>query len=395
MPITLNGTTGITSPGGDTSTSLTTASLVVSGTSNTSALTVGNVALGAGNATRFKNRIINGDMRIDQRNAGASVATSSGTFTYTLDRWLALYSATSKYTIQQNAGSVTPPTGFINYLGVTSSSSYSVSSGDYFYIGQRVEGLNVADLGWGTANAKTVTLSCWVRSSLTGTFGGAVQNSANNRSYPFSYSIPVANTWTQISITIAGDTTGTWLTTNGTGLQIIFSLGMGSTYSTTAGAWTAGNYASATGATSVVGTSGATFYITGVQLEVGSSATGFEYVDYTTQLAMCQRYFPMIAGITISAHVNNTKTDGLFCVKLPVTPRIASTGISVESPTGWRFNNPSNNWPISTITYGGSYGTGDYVSVSFTLSTIGATEQEGTVGTAGASYKLGFTGCEL
>jgi hypothetical protein len=396
MPITLNGTTGITSPGGDTSTSLSTGSLVVSGTANTSALNVGNVALGAGNATRFKNRIINGDMRIDQRNVGASVTpTTSSSPNYTLDRWRFSLNQSSKFTTQQNAGSVTPPTGFINYIGVTSSSAYSVLAGDNFDLRQNIEGLNCADLGWGTANAKTVTLSFWVRSSLTGTFGGALKNSAGDRSYPFSYTINSANTWEYETITIAGDTTGTWLTTNGIGIAVQFGLGVGSTYSGTAGAWAAANYISATGATSVVGTSGATFYITGVQLEVGSSATGFEYVDYTSQLLMCQRYFPMIAGMSISAHVNNTKTDGLFCVKLPVTPRTAPTGISVESPTGWRFNNPSNNWPISTITYGNSYGTGDYVSVAFTLSTIGATEQEGTVGTAGASYKLGFTGCEL
>lgn len=252
---------------------------------------VANTSLGAGNATRFKNRIINGDMRIDQRNAGASVSTSSGTYIYTLDRWQALYSATSKFTVQQNAGSVTPPAGYINYLGVTSTSAYSVSSGDYFAINQRIEGLNTADFGWGTANAQAVTLSFWVRSSLTGAFGGVIQNSANNRSYPFSYTILSANTWTQISVTIPGDTTGTWLTTNGIGIQILFGLGVGTTYSGTSGSWSGSNYVTSTGAVSVVGTSGATFYITGVQLEVGSSATGFDYRDFGTELLMCQRYF--------------------------------------------------------------------------------------------------------
>ena len=239
----------------------------------------------------FKNRIINGAMVIDQRNAGASVTPTTGV--HTLDRWLAAaYSASSKFSVQQNAGSVTPPAGFTNYLGVTSLSAYSVSSSDFLSIIQSIEGFNIADLGWGTANAKTVTLSFWVRSSLTGTFGGSLANQDGSRSYPFSYTITTANTWEYETITIAGDTTGTWLTTNGLGLALRIGLGVGSTYSGTAGAWAAGaNYFSATGATSVVGTNGATFYITGVQLEVGSTATSFDYRPYGTELALCQRYF--------------------------------------------------------------------------------------------------------
>ena len=138
-------------------------------------------------------------------------------------------------TVQQNAGSVTPPAGFINYLGVTSSSAYSIVSGDYFILCQQIEGLNTADLGWGTSNAKTVTLSFWVYSSLTGTFGGSLRNSAYTRSYPFTYTISAANTWEQKSVTIAGDTTGTWLTTNGIGITVFLGLGVSSTYSGTAG----------------------------------------------------------------------------------------------------------------------------------------------------------------
>jgi hypothetical protein len=281
--------------------------------------------LGAGNASIMKNRIINGAMVIDQRNAGAS-GTANG---YTVDRWYYAGSQASKGTWQQNAGSVTPPVGFVNYLGFTSSSAYSVASGDYFAIGQPVEGFNIADLGWGTANAKTITLSFWVRSSLTGTFGGALQNSGASRCYPFSYSIPVANTWTSISITIAGDTSGTWLTTNGTGVTVNFSLGYGTTYSGTAGAWSANNYGSATGATSVVGTNGATFYITGVQLEIGSSATGFEYVNYQTSLANCQRYYwqqnseTSFAGIA-SGQMNATTTARLT-LRYPQTMRATPT----------------------------------------------------------------------
>ena len=243
----------------------------------------------------MRNRVINGAMVIDQRNVGASV-TPTADGTYTLDRWRCGLTVSSKYSVQQNAGSVTPPTGFTNYLGITSLSAYSVLTADTFYLAQSIEGFNVADLGWGTANAKTVTLSFWVRSSLTGTFGGSFSNSAGNRSYPFTYSISVANTWEQKSVTVVGDTSGTWQTTNGSGLSANFNLGSGSTFSGTAGAWASALYLAPTGATSVVGTNGATFYITGVQLEKGSAASAFENRQYGTELALCQRYFQSQTG---------------------------------------------------------------------------------------------------
>jgi hypothetical protein len=252
-----------------------------------------NIAQSGSNNVTFRNRIINGAMVLDQRNAGASISTSTtGAQTYSsLDRWGYIVSQASKFTMQQNAGAVTPPAGFTNYLGCTSTAATSIGSGDYFQINQIIEGYNIADLNWGTANAKPITISFWVRSSLTGTFGGSLRNGAIDRSYPFTYTISAASTWTQISITVAGDTSGTWLTTNNWGLQVIFSLGMGSTYSGTAGSWASANYASATGATNVVSTNGATFYITGVQLEAGSTASPFEYRQYTTELQLCQRYY--------------------------------------------------------------------------------------------------------
>ena len=237
----------------------------------------------------FKNRLINSAMVIDQRNAGASVTASTNTFS--VDRMQVYASVASKFTAQQNAGSVTPPSGFTNYLGVTSSSAYSSAAGDVFVILQNIEGYNTADLGFGAAGASTVTLSFWVRSSLTGLFGGSLVNEAYNRAYPFSYTINSANTWEQKSITIAGDTSGTWVKTTGAGIRLYIDLGCGSSYQGTAGAWASSGYTSVTGATSVVGTSGATFYITGVQLEKGSTATSFDYRPIGTELALCQRYY--------------------------------------------------------------------------------------------------------
>jgi len=244
------------------------------------------------NTFGFKNRIINGGMVIDQRNAGAAWGTSIND--YGIDRWGVYQSTTGKLNGGQNYNSISLPNGFTNYAGIQSQSAYSVSGSNYYLFQQLIEGFNIADLGWGTANAKTVTLSFLVQSSLTGTFGGAIQNNAANRSYPFTYSIPVANVWTTISITIVGDTSGTWLTTNGTGIIVRFGLGIGSTLSGTAGSWASATYYSATGATSVVGTSGATWYVTGVQLEVGTQATSFDFRDYGRELIMCQRYFQRV-----------------------------------------------------------------------------------------------------
>ena len=266
-------------------------------------------------------------MVIDQRNAGASVATPA----YSLDRWFADAAIAGKYTVQQNSGAVTPPAGFVNYLGAVSSSAYALLTGSYYTLQQYIEGYNVSDFAWGTANAQSVTLSFWVRSSLTGTFGGSVKNSAATRSYPFTYTVNAANTFEQKTVTIAGDTSGTWLTTNGIGISLFFGLGVGATYSGTAGAWASANYASATGATSVVSTNGATFYITGVQLEKGSTATSFDYRPYGTELALCQRYFYAPALRTSAAVIRINATSNGF---LPVEMRAAPT-MTVYGVNGW------------------------------------------------------------
>jgi hypothetical protein len=300
----------------------------------------------------FKNRLINGDCRIDQRNAGASVLIT-GSAPYSLDRWQGYSSTGSKFTVQRNAGSVTPPVGFTNYAGCTSNSAYSITSTDQMIFQQSIEGFNCADLAWGTANAATVTLSFWVRSSLTGTFGGSLQNAAQNRCYPFSFTISAANTWEQKSITIAGDTTGTWLTNNEVGIRLIFSLGTGSTYSATAGSWTGTSYiSSATGATSVVGTSGATFYITGVQLEKGSTATSFDYRPYGTELALCQRYCYKQTNST-SGEVGVGFKQGSEYIKwtvtIPVTMRTAPTW--VNPPTSYVTTNLTASGQVTSYNF--------------------------------------------
>jgi hypothetical protein len=280
----------------------------------------------------FKNRIINGAMVIDQRNAGASVTPTDGQFS--VDRWRCGLNQASKFSIQQSS---VAPAGFTNSLLVTSLSAYSIGVGDLFLTEQRIEGFNFSDLGWGTANAQTITLSFWVRSSLTGTFGGSLRNADNSRSYPFSYAVSAANTWEQKAITVAGDTTGTWVTNNGTGAQVTFGLGVGANVSGTAGAWVAGSKLSATGAVSVVGTNGATFYITGVQLEKGTQATSFDYRPYGTELALCQRYFEVSNSTFANCMWNGYVTSGtdqyapaIFKVTKRAAPTVTLTNRSAS-----------------------------------------------------------------
>jgi hypothetical protein len=261
-------------------------------------------------------------MTLNQR--GFSGSNSNNT--YTLDRWVMQTGLDNKFTVAQSS---TAPTGFSNSLLVTSSTAYSVPSGEYYTIVQKIEGFNTSDLAFGTASAKTITLSFQVYSSLTGTFGGSLANSANNRSYPFTYTISTANTWTTASVTIAGDTSGTWIgATNGIGLNVIFGLGVGTTYSGTAGAWAASDFRSATGATSVVGTNGATLYITGVQLEVGSTATSFDYRPYGTELALCQRYYQLAEGFGGTSYATvNIGVPIQFKTEMRTSPSLTATAV--------------------------------------------------------------------
>jgi hypothetical protein len=307
-------------------------------------------SLGAGNASSFKNRIINGGMVIDQRNAGSAV-TANGAFP--VDRFYTEYAMDGAYSGQRDTSA---PAGFINSMKITTTTAdASLSAGQYFLVGQKIEGLNIADLGWGSASAKPVTLSFWVRSSLTGTFSGSLRNSSGTRSYPFTYTISSADTWEQKSVSVAGDTSGTWLTTTGIGIDLDFSMGSGSTYSGTANAWAGANYVAATGAVSVIGTLNATWYITGVQLEVGTVATSFDFRSYGTELALCQRYYEKSYEIDVApatntyvgrggaaaVAANSTQLDQSSSISFKVTKRSAPT------MQYWRQQGTASVWSIS------------------------------------------------
>jgi hypothetical protein len=273
----------------------------------------------------MRNRIINGAMMIDQRNAGASVSVSSTT--YPLDRFPIICNAGSGHTAQQSS---TAPAGFKNSLLVTIGTGASPSAGNVCQIYQAIEGLNVPDLAWGTANAQPVTVSFWIRSSVTGTFSGSVINSALNRSYAFTYAISSANTFEYKTVTIPGDQSGTWLTTNGVGIYLVIDLGSGSTYQGSAGAWSAGDYRAATGSTKLVATSGATLYLTGVQLEEGTAATAFEQRLYGTELALCQRYCYVIS------QANNSPYDGYTVIGLGYAATTSNAYAFITVPVSMR-----------------------------------------------------------
>jgi hypothetical protein len=301
----------------------------------------------SGGAFSFKNRLINGDMRIDQRNAGAAVTTAG----YTLDRFTIANSTDGAFSAQQDSSA---PTGFVNSLKVTATTADgTLTTTQNLSLLQPIEGTNVSDLAWGTANAKTVTLSFWVRSSLTGTFGGALRNSGLNRSYPFTYSISVADTWEYKTVTVAGDTSGTWLTTTGVGIGVLFGLGAGPDRSGTAGAWNSNNNVSATGAVSVIGTLNATWFITGVQLEVGSVATPFERRPFGTELQLCQRYYWVYTSnnsyIGMLQAYASSAVYGVL-VNIPVTMRATPSVSQSGNFNGYRAN--SDNAGLAT-TIGG------------------------------------------
>jgi hypothetical protein len=291
-----------------------------------------------------RNIIINGAMVIDQRNGGSAITTNG----FVVDRFDVVDVTDGAFSVQQDSSA---PEGFQNSVKFTTTTADSSLSGTQFCVFvHQIEGYNMAHFGFGTSSAKTVTLSFWVRSSLTGTFGGVLKNGASNRSHPYTYTIDSADTWEYKTVTITGDTTGTWLKTNGRGAYLQWGLGVGSTYSGTAGSWAATNYLSATGATSVIGTLNATWQITGVQLEVGDTATPFEHRSYGQELALCQRYF--FTTFTTKAPVNGTSLTGADRFYSAAWRHSAGSGI-----VGSKFNFPTPMRAIPSMTYYNSTGT--------------------------------------
>jgi hypothetical protein len=344
--------------------------------------------------TGYKNRIINGGMVIDQRNNGASVSVTS-TSTYFLDRFLSAEDTDGTLSVQQVSDA---PTGFTKSIRFTvGTADASLTSTQFAYFRQAIEGLNFADMAFGTASAATVTVSFWVKSSVAGLYSGNLASSNHDRCNAFSFTISSANTWEQKTVTITGDLTGTWLTTNGVGAYLHFCLCSGSTYlQSSTGVWQAGTFLGATGTTNLMATAGATFQVTGVQLERGSNATSFEFRDYGRELIMCQRYLPAYNGSNqFSCGGVFTSTTNLRAYfTFPVQTRVAPTGVStpnialISATDDAVIANASS--ALGAIVFPSIYGAG----VDFTIS--GATQYR--VGRAygnASGAQLLFTGCEL
>jgi len=353
-----------------------------------------NVSQVASSTYSFKNRIINGGMVIDQRNAGASQIPSANA--YTLDRWQYGASQASKITTQQLTS--VPPNNFYNYLGITVSTAVtSIGSTDYFQISQKIEANNMSDFGWGTASGQSVTVSFWTKCSNAITLCGALQsNSSPYTSYPFLFTINSANTWQYITVSIPAPASGTnWSTGTNIGIYFQINLAVGTTYSGTANAWNNSNLFGATGASSLMGTVGNYLYITGVQLEVGTQATSFDFRDYTRELQMCQRYY--YARLHTSTNSSNTQTYPGSCTYVamstsgmlgqslfPVTMRAAPTlvfnaggnvgklwNVDTASPTV-SFTASQNWWDVNgcsgLVGVSGQLTVGTTYSYDFTVS---------------------------
>jgi hypothetical protein len=295
-----------------------------------------NIAQGGSNNVTFRNKIINGAMQIAQR--GTSGFSETGASQYTLDRWQVAGASPGVFSIAQ---STTAPTGYINSLLITVTTADASLSGASYQLQQKVEGLNITDLDWGLSTAKPVTLSFWVRSSLTGNFGGVLTNNNYDWTYPYSYTISSANTWTQISVTIAGPTSGTWLTTNGTGIQLVFGLGAQVARTATAGVFANTVARQPTSSVNLIATNGATLYITGVQLEAGTTASPFEYRQYGTELALCQRYYRQV-GVGIGAASSGASLSfNVDHLSMRTTPSYTAT--ANLQVTDWYASNPASS----------------------------------------------------
>jgi len=291
-----------------------------------------------------KNLIINGGMEISQRGTSAFNAVTDGGVV-SCDQWKSWKNGGSgsgaAFTLQQEFSVI--PDNFITSLKVNQTGAATLTGYNYNLVANYIEGYRIAHLGFGTSAAKTVTLSFWIRSSITGTFGGALSNGGQTRSYPFLYTIDNVNTWERKTITIPGDTTGTWTRDNSRGLLIFFSVGTGPSYSGPEGVWAGATYLSATGAGNWVGQS-STFYLTGVQLEVGKNATEFEHRSYGEELALCQRYYEVGNQSCWSGMTTTNVTYARVLVDYKVEKRAVPgtiTATTVDYGGGFNNSNPS------------------------------------------------------
>lgn len=321
-------------------------------------------SINGGQLAGLRNRIINGDMRIDQRNAGAAVTLTTSIVLYAADRF-ACNKGTAGATaaVQQQAASL-PSAGFEKCNVYSVSVGAAPAAGDLNVMYQVIEGYNVQDLQWGTANAKTITVSFWAKQTVAGTYGFSINSTSVARSYVQTFTITAPNVWQYFSITIPGDTTGTYAKDNTAGMYITWDMGSGTSAETTAGSWQAGNFKRTSACAKQIQATG-TFYLTGVQVEVGSTATAFEFRPIGMELALCQRYYQASgsAETIFSGNVTNAQLY-YMTVRFPVPMRATPTTISVT-------NTAATSFPAVASTPAGSSTAGFYLSRTANASAYG------------------------
>lgn len=243
----------------------------------------------------YRNRAINGDMELNQR--GAGTVTASGAFI--VDRFT-LFGTT----VVANAAKITSTiANFPSSIRYTSTAATVPAIGASYGIQHKLEGIDVADLAWGTAAAKPITVSFRCKASLVGTYAISITNDVGTRSYVLPFTINVANTDEYKTFTIPGDTSGVWQKGQGiAGITLRLCLGVGTTFATSAGSWQAGNFVGLTGQTNLVGTNAATFEFTGVQLEAGVNATAFEVLPYVNRIQRCERFYESGTGYQLTGY---------------------------------------------------------------------------------------------
>ena len=295
-----------------------------------------------------RNLIINGAFSVFQR--GTSATTVNGNDIFAADRFKGWANGGGTFTVEQSTDVPNNEFEFSAKLTNTATDG-SVAASDNYRWATDLEGYTVSQLGYGHSDAKAVTLSFWVKSSLAGTYCGALYSTTASRHYIYEYTISSANTWEKKTITItSGDTTGSWNKTNGNGLRIYWGFGSGTDYQGTAGAWTAGEKWETSNQAAWIGSASATFYITGVQLEVGDTATPFEHRSYGDELARCQRYceiwtLSQYRGPAFQVR-DSTHTHGYWPFK--VQKRSAPTVTFSGSFANWQANSTSAS--VSSLT---------------------------------------------
>ena len=280
----------------------------------------------------FRNKIINGNMVISQRGTSA-VSNVAGANAYGTDRWHLYGELASKMTIAQSTNNPAGQ-GFSHSTLVTSSAATTPTSNHYYGLRQVIEGYNMSDLAWGTSGAKPIVVSFWVRSSIAGTYSFSLFNGDSNRSLISTYIISSADTWEKKTIYVtAGDTGGVWNSSNGAGLSVWFDLGSGTSTNGTAGVWNTSLLVRTSGSVNWVGTNGATFYVTGVQLEQNLQPTPFEQRPIGLELALCHRYYKKETGLNVYMPATGYTQQRLATVHHGIPLRAAPTTYSFTSTT--------------------------------------------------------------